>query len=674
MSIKFGRTSSSLIIILGIYSVCCVAADEVSLFELSLEELSNISVTTVSRVQEGRDHAAGTIHVITQEMIKERGYRSLKDALQVVPGFTVFMNELMFTAGIRGLNGNDNEKITLLINGRESNGVNEPNFLNGPINLDSVERVEIIVGPSSLFQQANTLAATVNVITRKTQGIEAIIASGNDQPYAATLMGGKEWSANRYVSASVSYEQKEGFDAWDQDNRSVLADTTVTGKLEPSVFALFEGRMDNWWGQIVVHESESGADLQLNGSGRRNDSFLKDKMYKLDLEHTYDYSPSITTKTRFGIAYKQQDRLNKNGFPPDGGLEQRISQVDYTAEFGLEYDGINDHFIQAGIQFTVEDNFDSFFTINQTQTTLIDKDTHALGVYFSDTWQYNDKLKLIAGIRADDNTIVDERIYWGGRFAAIYDISDKWISKAMINRAIRMPSPLAALNQVWGTNNPSPPTFANTSPTAQKPEKLTTFEWQNIYYFNKTRASVTLYYQELEDFITWVAPHTNAGDYSGFGLEFDVVHDFNKDLSMWFTGSYIDSEFNSFFNIDSDPTIIGNEHVQVNTDGEIVGAPIITANLGIDYQFNNNINFSGQARYFTSQTAFSLNKASFEELDDRIYLDAALTYEDFIVDGVDLRFSGHNVLNNKSKVATQWSKTQYEPRGATYLITLFSHF
>jgi outer membrane receptor protein involved in Fe transport len=663
-----------LIVFFSCHSIIKAETGDESIFDLPLEELIHINVTTVSRVKEDRDHAPGTVHVITHEMIKDRGYRSLKDALQVIPGFTVFMNELMFTAGIRGLNSNDNEKITLLINGRESNGVNEPKFLNGPINLDNVERVEVIVGPSSLFQQANTLAATVNVITKKMEGVAAVVATGNDQPYGATLMGGKKWTDDRFVSASVTYEKKDGFDAWDQDNRALLADTKVTGKLEPSVFALLEGQMDDWWGQIVLHESDNGADLQLNGSGVRNDSFLKDKMYKLDLEHTYDISPSVTTKTRFGIAYKQQERLNKNGFPPDGGLEQRISQVDYTAEFGLEYKGFKDHFIQAGIQFAFEDNFDSFFTINQTQTTLIDDDTHALGIFLSDTWQYNDKLKLIAGIRGDDNTIVNERVYWGGRFAAVYDISDKWISKAMVNRAVRMPSPLAALNQVWGTNNPSPPTFANTSPTAQKPEKLTTYEWQNIYYFKKTRASATLYYQELEDFITWVAPHTNSGDYSGYGIELDVVHDFNNDLSMWFTGSYINSEFSSFFEIDSDPTVIGNEHVQVNSDGEIVGAPIITANLGIDYQINNNINFSGQARYFTSQTAFSLKKSGFEELDDRIYLDAALTYEDVMVNGIDIRFSGQNILNNKSKVATQWSKTQFEPRGATYLITIFTEF
>jgi outer membrane receptor protein involved in Fe transport len=643
------------------------------LFELSLEELSNINITTVSRVSEDRDHAPGTVHVITHEMIKDRGYRSLKDALQVIPGFTVFHKDLQFVAGVRGLNSNDNEKVTLLINGHESNGVNEPEFMNGPINLDNVDRIEVIVGPSSLFQQANTLAATINIITKKINGVELVAATGSDQPYGVTLMSGKRWNEDRYVSASVTYEKKDGFDAWDQDNRRLLVDKEDTGKLKPSIFALAEGQLNDWWGQVVLYETEL-SELNLDSLGGGNDAFFKEKLYKLDLEHKHNWSPSLTSKINIGIAYKQQDRFNENGFPTGGGLEQRISQVDYTTDFGFEYKGFSGHFIQAGVQFSFEDNFDSFYTFNQIQTKLISEDTNAIGIYLSDTWKINDGLTLTAGIRADENTIINERVYWGGRFAVAYDVNKNWITKAMVNRAVRMPSPLAGLNEDWGTNNPNPPTFANTSPTAQKPEKLTTYEWQNIVYLKDTRVSATVYYQELEDFITWFAPHTNAGDYSGYGVELDLVYDINAGLSLWFNGSFIDSEFNAFFPLDPNPAVVGDEHIAVNDNGKIVGAPIITSNLGINYSINNDITFAGQVRYFTSQQAFSTKKNGFEELDDRIYLDAALTYENFLVADIDLRLSGQNILNNRSKVATQWSRTQYEPRGATYLMTVFADF
>lgn len=310
----------------------------------SLEELSLLQVTTVSRVSEDRDHAPGSVYVVTQQMIKKRGYRSLKDVLQIVPGFTVFHKDLQFAAGVRGLNSNDNEKITVLINGRESNGVYEPEFLNGPINLDSLDRVEIIVGPSSLFQQANTLAATVNLITKRVEGVETVIAHGSDQPYGVTVMAGKRWNEDRFVSASMTYEKKDGFEAWDQHNRPLLAQRDdVTGELEPSIFAHVEGNIDNWWGQIIVHESNNGAELNIEEAGLSNDGSLEDKLYQVDLAHTYEWSPELTSKMRFGISYKQQDRFNDDGFPPTDAIEIRNSQRDYKTEFGIEYSGFNDH-------------------------------------------------------------------------------------------------------------------------------------------------------------------------------------------------------------------------------------------------------------------------------------------------------------------------------------------
>jgi outer membrane receptor protein involved in Fe transport len=634
-----------------------------SLFSLSLEELSNINVTTISRVEEDLDHTAGTVHVITADMIKKRGYRSLKDALQVIPGFTVFHRVLGYVAGVRGLNSNDNEKITLLINGFESNGVNEPEFLNGPINLDNIERVEVIVGPSSLFQQANTLAATVNVITKKTDGVEVVFAHGNDQPYSATLMGGKKWADDRYINATVSYEKKDGFDAWDLTNRVNLAGTTQTGRMIPNVFAIIEGQYENWAGQAFIHEPE-WPELGINNTSPLNDGIFKDRMYQLNAEHTYDWSSELTSKSRFGISYKQQDRTHSSESGGSGG-EQRISQVDYTAELGFEYSGFKDHFIQSGVQFAFEDNFDSF---HSASGKLYGDDTYAVGVYINDTWQYSDKLKLIAGIRADDNTIIDTRIYWGGRFAAIYDVNDKWITKAMVNRAIRMPSPLAALNEKWGLGAPGAPFWADDSPNAEKPEKLTTYELQNIFNLKDTRISTTLYYQQLEDFISWASPHSNTGDYNGYGIELDINHYFTPDLSAWVNASFIDSELTPFSSISDGRT------TRINAEGQIIGSTKLTANLGVDYQINKNVNLSSQIRYFTSQASFSRAKNDFETIDNRYYVDAALTYEDFLVEGVDVRLSGQNIFDNTDKLAAQWSNLQYHPRGATYLMTLYMEF
>src|SRR3954470_5497875 len=207
---------------------------EETLKRLSLEELTRVKViteSTLSRVEERVDEAPGSVYVYTREMIQNRGYRSLGELLQTVPGFTVFHKDLQFVTGVRGLNANDNEKTTILINGQNLNNTHEPDYLNGPINLDSVERVEVVVGPSAFFQQANTLAATINVITRDVDGAELVAAAGNALKYAASLMAGRRWAADRFVSLSFTTEAKRGFDAWDALNHPLRAGRPQTGEL-----------------------------------------------------------------------------------------------------------------------------------------------------------------------------------------------------------------------------------------------------------------------------------------------------------------------------------------------------------------------------------------------------------------------------------------------------------
>ena len=180
----------------------CANETPLGAFSLSLEELLNIKTSTVSRVDESVDNAPGTVHIITHEMMKRRGYTSLRDVLQIIPGVSVLHRDLQYVAAFRGLAANDNEKFTLLINGNELNGIHEPDFINGPINLETLDRVEIIVGPSSIFQPANTLVATVNLITRKVKGGEFVVASGTERKYSLSGSGGNEFDNGLKIASS----------------------------------------------------------------------------------------------------------------------------------------------------------------------------------------------------------------------------------------------------------------------------------------------------------------------------------------------------------------------------------------------------------------------------------------------------------------------------------------
>ncbi len=78
----------------------------------------DIYVTTVSKKQEHVADAPATVIVITDEMIKERGYRDLKDVFNDLPGFDISINvygEFSTLISQRGISGNN--KIGLLLDG-----------------------------------------------------------------------------------------------------------------------------------------------------------------------------------------------------------------------------------------------------------------------------------------------------------------------------------------------------------------------------------------------------------------------------------------------------------------------------------------------------------------------------------------------------------------------------
>ncbi len=650
-------------------------APSASLFDLSLEDLINLEVTTPSRVHEKLDAAPGVTHVITRETIRRRGYSSLKDLLQTIPGFAVFHRDLDFVGTVRGLTANDNEKFSLLINGEESNLIHEPDFLNGPINLDTVERVEVIIGPSSLFQQANTLAATVNVITRQAEGVEVAVGKGTDLDYSTSIMAGKKWDERRWISSSFTLERRLGFDAWDRQASpaplSALEGEELTGASDESFFLVLNGQNGDWSAQLISYQSRF-PELQLEGNGYDN-SWYTDKMHGLTLKNEHRLTEALTTIASLGVAYKRTTRLIDEG-AAIAGVEQSVAQYDWKGELGLIYSGLEKHLVQAGLQLAYEDNFDAYWVYDSTKRTLYEDDTRAFGLYLADTYQVSDRLTLVGGLRADQNTLVGGHWYPGGRLAVIHKATDRWTTKVMFNRAVRMPSPLAALNSVAGTEGSDPPDWADDWPTAERPEILSTLEWQNIFYLPQTRLELTVYHQELKDYISWAGPHSNTGDFSGNGLEVDVQHPATEKLTLWGNVSYVDAKFEAFGT--------GGEalHARVDTDDRLIGAPTLTANIGFDYDLTRRVLFSSTLRYFTGQSAKAVPGApnddpdSFERIRNQFFWDASLTCKDVFRKGMDIRIAAKNMLNNRDLIAGSWLDGQYRPRGASLEIKVYLEF
>lgn len=146
---------------------------------LSLEHLMNIDVATVnaaSKFDQKTTEAPSYVTVITAEEIEKYGYRTLADVLESVPGFYVTNDRNYSYVGVRGLGRQDyNDRVLLLIDGHRLNDPVYGEALIGtefPLDIDLIQRVEIIRGPGSALYGTNAFLAVINVITRRGRDVK----------------------------------------------------------------------------------------------------------------------------------------------------------------------------------------------------------------------------------------------------------------------------------------------------------------------------------------------------------------------------------------------------------------------------------------------------------------------------------------------------------------------
>jgi iron complex outermembrane receptor protein len=179
-------------------------APAADLADLSLEELGNVIVTSVTGREERLSRAAASIFVISAEDIRRSGVRTLPEALRLAPNLQVArIDAAQYAISARGFNNAISNKLLVLIDGRM---VYSPLFSGvfwdmQQAMLENVERIEVISGPGATLWGANAVNGVINVITRAagdTQGLLAAVGAGNRDQRAAVRYGGRLGEAGSY--------------------------------------------------------------------------------------------------------------------------------------------------------------------------------------------------------------------------------------------------------------------------------------------------------------------------------------------------------------------------------------------------------------------------------------------------------------------------------------------
>ncbi|HET6629324.1 MAG TPA: TonB-dependent receptor [Woeseiaceae bacterium] len=206
-----------------------VAAADV--FEMSIEELGKLRVTSVSRRSEPWYRASSAIYVITAEDIRRSGLTRLPEILRLAPGVEVARNGThSWTISIRGFNSDLSNKLLVLIDGRS---VYSPLFAgvfwdaqNVPV--QDIERIEVISGPGGTLWGANAVNGVINIITRpaaETQGTLVDVGAGNEHRGFLAVRHGWQPAEDIAARAYLEYSDSDasasmtGEDAFDDAHR-----------------------------------------------------------------------------------------------------------------------------------------------------------------------------------------------------------------------------------------------------------------------------------------------------------------------------------------------------------------------------------------------------------------------------------------------------------------------
>lgn len=191
---------------------------------LSIEQLADLPVTSVSKRAEPLSEAPASIYVITHEDILRSGAQSVPEMLRLAPNLQVYQQTAWdWVVTARGLNGDKADqsfpnKLLVLIDGRT---VFTPLFSGVYWDLqqvlpEDIDRIEVIDGPGGTLWGANAINGVVNIITRKaseTQGASIDVAGGDFHRAVSAQYGGQAGDAASFRVYGSSF--------WDADTRTL---------------------------------------------------------------------------------------------------------------------------------------------------------------------------------------------------------------------------------------------------------------------------------------------------------------------------------------------------------------------------------------------------------------------------------------------------------------------
>ncbi len=404
------------------------ASDVNPYLEMDLEQLQEVTIVTASKYSQKLSETASSVTVIDKQEIKQFGFRTLGDALRSVPGFFVNNNRSYENVGIRGFDqsADFNGRMLVMIDGiRINDAIYDSGFVGNelPLDIDLVERIEVVQGPGSSMYGNNAFFAVVNLITRNGQAYQGGELAGSwssfDTYKGRFSYGRKQDNGLEYLISGTGLSSEgprlkfpEQASANNPDGVTKTNNTDgeqVFAKASWGDFS-FEGgygnrNVGNPGGLFGTNFDDPG------NSGQDSEAFVnlqyeKELMPKLDLIARAFYGDYDFT----GLYQYGDSTISSLAHAWWTGFETRLISTHFdrhTVIGGLE---VQENWQQD--QSTIQSNPDKLIALDS-------RDSHRIGIYLQDDIVVTEQLKLSLGARVDDYSLTSKTLF-SPRLGLIY--------------------------------------------------------------------------------------------------------------------------------------------------------------------------------------------------------------------------------------------------------------
>lgn len=445
---------------------------------LSLEELLSVEVYSASKFVQKTSEAPAAVSVVTATDIKTYGYRTLADILASARGMFVTGDRNYQYLGVRGFNrpGDYNSRILLLVDGYRVNDANYDTASIGQeffLDVDLIERVEIVRGPGSSIYGSNAFFGVVNVITRRGHDFNGPEVAGEIASFGGhkeRLSYGKQFDNGAELLLSATNQDSRGqdlffpeFDTPANNNgiaRNLDRDHAqrVFGKLSVGGFSLSAAHSERTKG---VPTASFGTVFNDSRTQTKDSQTMVDLGYYGPLSERLDLSGRVYYGSYFYDATFPWDQppvtVNKDkAWAEWWGAEARL-----TGRYGK-------HKLVAGVEY--QDNYrqdQKNYDLVPAATYIDEKHrSQRRALYLQDELSLSDGLIFNGGLRYDSYSGVGDTV--NPRLAMIYS-----------------PQPATALKFLYGTAFRTPNAYelyyadATTAKASLglKPEKIASYEF-----------------------------------------------------------------------------------------------------------------------------------------------------------------------------------------------------